>query len=223
VTGVGSHVVQVVSGETHECARLDDGTVWCWGSDIYDQLGYSWGQFNCSTGTGRCSPTPLQVTPLGNAVTQIAIGLFHTCALKNDGTLWCWGVNNYGQLGDGTKQGDVCGPGSSQLCKWTPVQVAALGTSVVGVAAGGTVVGTTYAVTKDGSIWRWGDVNDSATPVRFTGLPGRPVQLSVGRGGHACAILDDDSAWCWGSNTYGKLGDGTSIDSDSAVRVKLCP
>lgn len=224
VTTVGSHVTEVVSGASFSCARLDDGSVWCWGNNIYDQLGYSWGQFHCSTGQGYCSPTPLQVTPLGTTVTQITAGPFHTCARKSDGSLWCWGMNNWGQLGDGTRSGDVCGPSMGQLCKLTPVNVSALGTAVVSTSGGATAQGSTCAITSDGSVWCWGDiVADSPTPVRIAGFPRRAVQISVGVGGHACAILDDASAWCWGSNSMGKLGDGTSTDSPSPVKVKLCP
>ena len=78
---------------TSTCGVRSDGTLWCWGYNYYGQLG---------NGLTTDSASPVQVTTLGASVAQVSAQLPHTCARKTDGTLWCWGYNGYGQLGDGT-------------------------------------------------------------------------------------------------------------------------
>lgn len=83
-------VTQVYAGGTHTCAQKVDGSLWCWGSNRFGQLG-----------TGDTDPrlTPVQVAALGNDVAAAYSGGAHTCAVKTDGSVWCWGSNQYGQLG----------------------------------------------------------------------------------------------------------------------------
>jgi alpha-tubulin suppressor-like RCC1 family protein len=85
---------------------------------------------------------PQEVTTLGTGAVQIVAGAFHTCARKDDGTVWCWGHNEYGQLGDGTTADSV-----------VPVEVTALGSAAVEIAAG---ADHTCARTVDGALWCWG-------------------------------------------------------------------
>jgi len=108
--------LQLALGGLHTCARKHDGTLWCWGDNGSGQLGDG-------TMVGKSSPG--QVTSLGAAVVEVALGSSHTCARKQDGTLWWWGINGSGELGDGTK-----------MSKSSAVQVTSLGCSVVGVAMG---------------------------------------------------------------------------------------
>lgn len=110
-------------------ARKGDGTLWCWGFNYDDELG-----------DGTTSPPRLdavEVSALGADVVDVSAGYEHTCARKGDGTLWCWGRNGFGQLGDG-----------SIVDRPAPVQVAALGFDVVEVTAGG---GHTCARSRDGA------------------------------------------------------------------------
>ncbi len=92
VKGLGG-VVAIACGRSYTIALRSDGTVWAWGYNIYGQLGF-WTLSSAIT-------IPSQVSELGG-ITAIACGGDHTIALKSDGTVWTWGHNNYGQLGDGT-------------------------------------------------------------------------------------------------------------------------
>jgi alpha-tubulin suppressor-like RCC1 family protein len=83
-----------------------DGTLWCWGENLFGQIGDG-------TTTGRLAP--VQVVALANSVAQVTVGNSHTCARKIDSTVWCWGNNSMGNLGDGTLTE-----------RHTPVQVTAL-------------------------------------------------------------------------------------------------
>jgi alpha-tubulin suppressor-like RCC1 family protein len=199
-------VAEVVTYEDQTCARKTDGTLWCWGRNDYGQVG---------DGTTNVAYSPTQVTALGPGVVQVAVALRRTCARLMDGTLWCWGENDHGGLGNGTTQ-------DSHL----PVQVAALGTSVADVATG---EAHTCARKTDGTVWCWGGnfsgqvgngtITDQLTPVQVAafGTPGTSVvQLAAGRG-HTCARMSDNTLWCWGSNAFAELGDGTTSDSRTPV------
>ena len=135
---VGSEAdwTQVTTGLYHSCAVKTDGTLWCWGGNFSGQLG------NDSIAVLPTAQTsdPVQVT--GTTWKSVSAGQSHTCAIMADGTLWCWGGNNSGQLGD-----------SSQDSKSTPVQVGSIQTWAM-VAAG---VSHTCALATGGSLWCWGD------------------------------------------------------------------
>ncbi|MFC5471295.1 immunoglobulin-like domain-containing protein, partial [Cohnella suwonensis] len=129
-------------------------------------------------------------------------------ALKSDGTLWAWGDNDYGQLGDGTT-----------TRRYTPVQVLS---GVQAIAAGAR---HSLALKSDGTLWAWGDnsvgdLGDGTTIDRHT-----PVQVLSGvqavasRGFHSLALKSDGTLWAWGDNAYGQLGDGTTINSSTPVQV----
>lgn len=129
------NAVGITAGDRHTCALLDDGTVTCWGNNSAGQLG---------VGNTSASPSPLPVRDL-DRVTHITSGpssARHTCALRDDGELWCWGANDHGQLGDGSTD-----------TRLVPVRVAA---DVVAVSAGAV---STCAAHRDGSIRCWG-LND---------------------------------------------------------------
>ena len=89
-----SNVTAIAAGVTHACALKSDGSVWCWGNNANGQIGDG-------TGTNRSVPTA--VHGLSSGVTSIATGSNHSCAVKTDGTVWCWGANGIGQAGDGTQ------------------------------------------------------------------------------------------------------------------------
>jgi alpha-tubulin suppressor-like RCC1 family protein len=204
-------IAEIVVGGTFACARKTDGTLWCWGANAYGQLADgSWVGPGCNS---VCRPLPQKVSVLGTAVAEVALGDGHGCARKVDGTLWCWGANHVGQLGDGTTSGQNCqGP-----CQPLPIQVASLGASVARVRA---AVNSTCATKTEHTLWCWGP-NDSAqvgdgtsggirpSPVPVTALGSAASSVSVG-GRHACAVKADGSLWCWGANDKGQLGDGTT-------------
>jgi alpha-tubulin suppressor-like RCC1 family protein len=197
VTAVGANVVEVTAGGSHTCARKSDGTLWCWGSGSNGQLG---------DGTALNRTLPVQVTVLGTSAVSVVGGGSHTCARKSDGTLWCWGWNAYGQVGDGTL-----------VNKPSPVQVTALGTTTAGIAGGPL---HTCAFKTDGTLYCWGynqygAVGDGSTvnqpsPLQVLPLGATVVEAKAGQY-HSCARKSDGTMWCWGYNATGALGDGTLV------------
>src|SRR5262249_6631134 len=140
-------------------------------------------------------------------------GFGNTCARKIDSTLWCWGFNYDGQLGNGMLGGPACTGG---VCQPLPVQVSALGTTVVEVATS-TIGRHTCARTVAGTLWCWGKndwgqlgngtTTNSPSPVQINALGTNVVEVAVG-GSHTCARKSDNSLWCWGINEDGELGNG---------------
>ncbi len=204
--GGASCPVAMVSGRYHSFARKRDGTLWFWGGNNHGQLG--WGM------PGVTTFTPVRSTALGAGVAEVSAGYARTCARKTDGTLWCWGENTDGQAGDGTKED-----------KQSPVQVAALGTSVAGVAA---ARDHTCARKGDGTVWCWGSnssgrlgdgtTTDSLSPVPVTALGGGVVDVRA-TGGYTCARKGDGTLWCWGGNDVGQLGDGSKENRSAPAPV----
>jgi alpha-tubulin suppressor-like RCC1 family protein len=133
----GTTWTQVTTGLYHTCAIKTDGTLWCWGGNLSGQLG------NDGIPVLPTSQTsdPVQVT--GTTWQSVSAGQSHTCAIMLDGTLWCWGSNTSGQLGDNTLDS-----------KSTPVAVGTSGQTWAMVAAG---VTHTCALAMGGSLWCWGD------------------------------------------------------------------
>src|SRR5256886_112853 len=207
---------RVVTGDSHTCALLGDGTVQCWGVGDSGQRGD--GTFN------NISTVPVAVVGLSNAVAVAARG-YHSCALLGDGTVWCWGRNVDGQLGNGTRAPVDCSPGSCGSS--TPVRVGGI-TGAAAVIAGGY---HTCALFGDGTAQCWGRNDDgqlgdgtfttSSTPVPVGGLTG----AAAVSGGfyHTCALLGDGTVQCWGRNAEGQLGDGTTIGSRVPGRVAGLP
>jgi alpha-tubulin suppressor-like RCC1 family protein len=202
-------VVQIEAQLT-TCAVTTAGAVKCFGDNNYGELGI--GTLTSS------SPTAVQPTGLGSGVAEIAVGANHVCARKSDGTLWCWGANYAGQLGDGTFMDHL-----------SPVQVTSLGTNVAHVEAGGF---HTCVIKTDGTTWCWGyndygQVGDGTNtwqgaPVPITTLGTQVVELSGGTY-HTCARVADGSVWCWGNNDHGQLGDGSTTSRPTPTLVVIAP
>ncbi len=181
-----------------------DGTVWAWGSNAHGEVGN--GAFQPSG-----VPAPSQVIGLDNII-AVSAGAYHGIALKRDGTVWSWGANFDGQLGDGSVSA------ASPFGKALPVQVSGL-TDVVAIAAGGV---HSIAARRDGTVWTWGDnlygqlgngtfsTHGSAQPlpVKVSGVAS-VVEVSGGYY-HSLALKIDGTIWAWGRDWYGELGDGTT-------------
>lgn len=203
----------VAAGEGDSLALRSDGTVVAWGYGANGQLG------NGTHGDERPHPVPAAVKGLSQVV-KVAAGGDFNIALRSDGTVWTWGHNNHGQLGDATT-----------VDRSTPVQVGGLD-HIVGVAA--SMNGTNgdsqhaLAVGSDGAVLAWGDnadgelgdntVTDRHSPVRVAGI-GSALGVAAG-GRHSAARLRDGTVVSWGANDRGQLGDGTTIERRCRVTSK---
>jgi alpha-tubulin suppressor-like RCC1 family protein len=220
-TGFLTDVSAIAGGTAHSVALKSDGTVWAWGDNYYGQLG---------DGTTTDQHTPVQVKgPEGTGfltdVSAIAVGWFHTIALKSDNTVWAWGGNYYGQLGDGTTTD-----------QHTPVQVKGPGGTgfLTDVSAIAGRSNHTIALISDHTVWTWGHnhfgqlgdntTTDQHTPVQVKGPGGTGflTDVSAIAGGycHTIALKSDTTVWAWGGNYYGQLGDGTATDRYTPVQAR---
>ena len=205
----GRSAIAVSTGGTHTCAILDDGSLWCWGASL-GQLGVSdnyVGHPICDGVNQRCLKNPTEVDLGSRSAVAVSTGDEHTCAIYDDGSLKCWGQNTYAQLG---QLGGTRG---------TPVD-RNLGTdrSALGVSAS---FGHTCAILDDNSLMCWGyneygevgvGNTTAQTAPAAVALEGKAVKAVEGGGSHTCVVLEDNSLRCWGRNTYGQLGNGSTID-----------
>lgn len=186
---------------------MQDGTVYAWGYNQYGQLG---------KGDRTTRKRPSVVAGLTDVMT-VAVGHYHSLALKSDGTVMAWGRNNYGQLGLGTT-----------VTKLAPVEIPGL-SDVVAIAAGGQY---SLAVLRSGEVRAWGNneygqLGDgtkttrlspvavtTAVAVNLTGVK----RVSAGSG-HTVALMQDGTAKAWGKNSYGQLGIGSTKTKTRPVTV----
>lgn len=210
------------AGASHSMAvRKSDGSVFGWGNDSAGQLGDN------SAATQQNFPVQAKTTASGNpvlvGVVDVAGGASHTIALKSDGTVWTWGGNASGQLGDG-------GTTSRKLAAQVKTAASAFLTSVVAIAAGDNFCA---AVKSDGTVWTWG-VNASgqlgigsittqkfAVQVKLTGGAALTGVRDIACGStHGVALKTDGTVWAWGNNGNGRLGNGTTTQANNPVQVK---
>ncbi len=224
-SGFLSDIVAVSAGRFHSMAVKSDGTVWSWGRVYEGQLGEG------SSGFDPDRSVPVQVKGPGGkgfltGVIAVSAGSSHSLAVKSDGTVWSWGNNYSGRLGDGSTRD-----------RMTPVQVkGAAGkdylTGVIAVSAGSS---HTLAAKGDGTVWAWGynengQLGDGGSgfyaekhmPVQVTGPGGLGnltgvVAISAGRY-HSLSINRSDNVWAWGSNNSGELGNGNNEHSTVPVQ-----
>lgn len=198
VAGWATPYRQIEAGEVHSCALTAAGEVRCWGGNSYGQLG---------DGTSVDAQSPVSVAGLGGDIIAISSYYRHTCALNSAGGVKCWGSNDRGQLGDGTTTD-----------RSTPVDVMGLPSDVVAISVGGF---HSCAITMQGGARCWGGnesgaIGDGTTTnrsvaVAVTGLSSGVAAISSGAF-HTCALLNDASLRCWGGNSTGAVGDGTTTD-----------
>jgi alpha-tubulin suppressor-like RCC1 family protein len=198
----------VAAGNSFGLALKSDGTVWSWGDNFSGQLG-----------TGDKSNTvavPVRIDGISGVI-AVAAGSEHGLALKKDGTVWVWGNNQYGQLGDNDADSDV------------PIQIENL-TGVIAIAAS---CNHNLALKQDGTVWSWGwnftgqlghdyrgeksDFNDFDPPKQIKDLNG-VIAISAG-GSHSLALKRDGTVWSWGNNGFGQLGNGNYDITASPIQV----
>jgi alpha-tubulin suppressor-like RCC1 family protein len=210
----GHTFVTLTAGGHHTCGVTAGGAAYCWGNNANGELG---------DGSGTTSVTPVLVGG-GLSFAALSAGYYYTCGLTTDGAAYCWGWNGFGQLGDGSMTGST-----------TPVRVAD-GLTFASLGAG---MFHTCGLTTEGAAYCWGrnDVGElgngsttsSLTPVA---VAGGLKFLSVSAAGwrfydepedlltdHTCAITTNRVAYCWGSNAWGFLGDGSGAQSLVPIKV----
>ena len=199
--------VSVAAGSTHQCGIKNDGSLWCWGANRDGQVGIGSDEF--------MEETPTQVAG-SQGWAQVRGGTRYSCAIKTDGTLWCWGNNQRGQLGTGSTT-DQNRPvqESSNSSHWAKVSTS-------------TSSFTPYpcGIKESSGLYCWGansitghlgtgEPGDQHSPTRIDADAWRDVELADL---HACAIKEEGSLWCWGANVYGQLGTGMSGHADTPTR-----
>jgi alpha-tubulin suppressor-like RCC1 family protein len=197
-------VISISAGWAHYLALKSDGTVWVWGRNENGQLG---------DGTTASTQIPVQAHGLIDIIYIATDGGNSSFALKSDGTVWAWGCNGGGQLGNGTT-----------VNRHSPVQIHGLA-DVISINIAG---GRGFATKSDGTVWAWGSnwhgtLGDGTTidrpfPVQVQGLSNVVSIESVWS--HTFAIKSDGTVWAWGSNSSGQLGDGTMIDRHMPVQIQ---
>lgn len=205
VSGLTGGVTQIAAGGYHACALVGGG-VKCWGRNTGGQLG---------DGTRTNRLTPVDVVGLGGGVGAITAGLNHTCALTTSGAMKCWGLNDYGGLGDGTTTDRA-----------EPVDVTGLSSGVTAISGGHE---HTCAIVNGGAMC-WGLDSEGqvgngvdggfvrTTPRLVSGLSSGVKTITAG-GTHTCAIVGDGAAKCWGNNGSGQVGDNTNSSRHAPVDV----
>lgn len=207
-------IMKIAPGASHSCAVKTDGSAICWGSNQYGQLGNG-------TYSDDIETSPIAVSGLGLGTTaDIAVGNIHTCALKKDGSVVCWGnngVGNYsgGQLGDGT----------NEPVRFVPTQVFGLGKgTTVALFTNRAEGGGTCALKTNGAVVCWGEnsvvgYSRHQTPVPAPDLTTGAIKyLSIYRKGF-CALTTDNSVICSGRNIEGQLGGNVKIGNSIFTQV----
>ena len=217
-------VTALTVGRNHSCVIVAGGEMRCWGWNAMGQLGDG----NCGNGTPNDtthSTVPVAVLGLSGVTAIAAADAFHTCARVANGSMYCWGWNQHGQLGK---------ENTTRFIK-TPQLVEGL-SAVTAIAVGGP---STCAVVAGGEVRCWGwntfgqlgngergtgsltDTTHSATPQKVSGLSGVTAISEASGTGQFCVITANRKLLCWGHNGMGQLGDGTNAYQTTPVAIAL--
>lgn len=201
-----TNIVAIAGGYLHSLALKSDGTVWAWGSNWSGQLG--------NEAIVGASEVPIQVNSLSN-ISAITCGGDHSLAIRSsDGTIWTWGNNYYGQLGNGSNTNSTA-----------PALVNGL--SSVSKVSGGYI--HSLALVSDGTVWTWGNnrygqlgdgstIEERRTPVQVIDID-NITNIST-KGWHSLALDSEGKVFSWGNNSNGQLGDGTYSERNIPVNVE---
>jgi len=200
-----AHAATLAAGAEHTVIVTPDGHVWAWGRNEYGQLGDG----GASGSTGQRVPT--QIAGLSNII-AVATNRYHTLALASDGTVWAWGANWYGQVGNG-----------STATQYAPVQLSL--TNIIAISVGNE---HSLALQSDGTVWSWGDNyfgqlgrstsgRYDPTPTAVTAF-GTATAISAGSE-HSLVLKSDGTIWGVGGNWVGQLGDTTTANRSTPVQA----
>jgi alpha-tubulin suppressor-like RCC1 family protein len=200
---------QVDAGAAHTCAVRSDGRLFCWGRGDHGELG---------NGAEDDHAHPVEVAGGRTDWAVVSAGTFHTCARRRTGQLYCWGQDDWGQLGDG----------GTNTSRSQPVEVVGGRTDWAGVVASG---GHTCAVRRTGRLFCWGDDSVGQLGDGGTNTPQpQPVEVAGGRtdwatvtagDGHTCARRITSRLFCWGRDDHGQRGDGGGVGPSTGTPVQV--
>jgi alpha-tubulin suppressor-like RCC1 family protein len=200
----GTNWKQVSLGTDHSSAIKTDGTLWLWGAGCRGSLG---------TNNAVDQSSPVQTIAGGTNWKRVSLGCNHSSAIKTDGTLWMWGYNNQGNLGNG-----------DTINRSSPVQVTSSSDwAHVSAGTGWKASKSTIAVKCDGTLWGWGSngygqlASEACIPVNRHSSPVQTIARganwkSISAGQVNAAIKTDGTLWMWGRGIFGGLGNNTTRD-----------
>jgi alpha-tubulin suppressor-like RCC1 family protein len=204
------------SGRGHTCAILDNGSVSCWGSNSAGQLGMM------TSAAALSSPIMTSSLGTGRTAVSIASGMYHTCAILDNGAVSCWGWGGDGQIGNGQTTSIPASP--------TLTSSFGSGRTAIAISAGNY---HTCVILDNGAVSCWGYGGSGAigngvfsnqlSPTLTNSLGSGRTAVAISSGGfHTCAVLDNASVSCWGWNDEGQLGNGgTTYQSSPTLTSSL--
>lgn len=206
--GSETNWIFISAGDEYSMAIKNNGTMWAWGDNVYGQLGDN------TNGTGNIVTTPIQIG-IDNDWAFISAGTTHTFAIKKNGTLWAFGQNNFGKLGDGTIVDKIIPTQIGTDSNWQTVE-AGLKHSI--------------ALKNDNSLWTWGDNTDGQLGNGLNGASaGQSAPINIESGSkffkitrgqkHTIVKRANGTLWSWGGNVSGQLGDNTFLAKASPIAV----
>ena len=219
--GTGRKAKAITGGDGHTCALLNNNTVKCWGRNYHGQLGYGDTNYRGNEPDEMGNNLPAVDLGTGRKAKAITAGIDHTCAILDNNTVKCWGINGDGELGygDTSNRGDAAGEMGNNL----PAVNLGTGRKAKAITGGD---GHTCAVLDNKAVKCWGandagqlglgDTNNrgDAAGEMSNNLPavnlgtGRKAKAITAGDRHTCALLDNKAVKCWGINNSGRLGYG---------------
>ena len=205
--GALSNWTQIAAGNAHWLATQSPGTLWSCGYNGYGQLG------NNTSSTSQGASTPIQIGALGTW-SQIAAGNYSSYAIQNTGTLWAWGYNIQGQLGQNNTTNLSSPTQVGALSTWTRISVNSTSANALALQSAGT-------------LWAWGynvygqlgtsNINSYSSPVQIGALT---LWKQIAAGGYSSyAIQSNGTLWAWGLNSQGQLGLNTTVGVSSPIQI----
>jgi Secretion system C-terminal sorting domain/Regulator of chromosome condensation (RCC1) repeat len=206
--GTDNDWIFISAGDEYSLAIKNNGTLWAWGENVYGQLGDN------TFGTGNYLSTPTQIGTDTNW-SYVSAGTTHTLAIKTDGTLWGFGQNNFGKLGDGSIIDKVVPTQIGTASDWQTVEAA---------------IKHSIALKTNGSLWTWGDNTDGQLGNGLSGAAAAqsaPINIEAGntfqkitRGQkHTLVKRSNGTLWSWGGNVTAQLGDNTFVPKPNPTAV----
>jgi alpha-tubulin suppressor-like RCC1 family protein len=203
--------ISVALGWDHTCGVRTGGVAYCWGKEDNGRAG-----IGPTPNLNLASPTAVLGSPTGTAWTSVSASAFNSCGIRDNGTLWCWGYDASGELGD-----DVAISGKS-----VPTLVFGGATNWRSVVGGERF---NCGTRTDNTLWCWGDNGSGRLGSGTIGtnqpvpgqVPGTTWRTVSAGEFHACAIKTTGTLWCWGDNAFGQLGQNTTTDSVTPLQVGL--